>query len=170
MKDVFCSKSLPIRLKTNIFEAACISILLYGCESWVINQKMSNTLNSFATNCYRIMLGIKKLDKISNEAVYSKVSRNQLALQVQQRQLRFVGHSLRRPENHQINQYVLYAPNERHGARRRGRPRTLYHTYIGKLINSDTPPTVDEMRKTAQDKAKWRKFVADCKPIMFAAD
>ena len=83
MKDVFCSKSLPIRLKTNIFEAACISILLYGCESWVINQKMSNTLNSFATNCYRIMLGIKKLDKISNEAVYSKVGRNQLALQQQ---------------------------------------------------------------------------------------
>jgi hypothetical protein len=39
-----------------------------------------STLNSFATNCYRIMLGIKRIDIVSNEIVYNK-----LILQVQQR-------------------------------------------------------------------------------------
>ncbi|CAM4364063.1 unnamed protein product [Leuciscus chuanchicus] len=170
MKNVFLSKTLPIKLKLNIFEAACISILLYGCESWIINQKMQNSLNSFATSCYRIMLGIKKMDRISNKAVYEAVEKNQLILQIQQRQLRFVGHSLRRDLNDQINKYVLYAPEERHGKRSRGKPRTLYHTYIGKLINNDMPPTADEMRRAASNRTEWSKLVTDCKPVLFAAD
>ena len=36
MKDIFRSKNLPIKLKKNILQAACLSILLYGCESWII--------------------------------------------------------------------------------------------------------------------------------------
>ena len=111
MKDVFRSKIVPLQLKINIFEAACVSILLYGCESWIINQKLKSTLNSFATNCYRIMLGIKRIDKVSNEQVYKMVNRCQLTQRVQQRQLRFVGHCLRRDENdlikYVLNKYVL---------------------------------------------------------------
>jgi hypothetical protein len=35
MKALF-RKTLPTRVKIEIFNAACLSILLYGCESWVI--------------------------------------------------------------------------------------------------------------------------------------
>ena len=151
MNDVFCSKTLPVSLKINIFEAVCIYILLYGYESWIINEKAKHALNSFATNCYRIMLGIKKLDKVSNKAVYEQVGKDQLILQIQQRQLRFVGHSLRRTG--QIGDCVLYTPDERHGKR----SRTKYHTYIGKLINSGAPPTTNEIRELASNRTEWRK-------------
>jgi hypothetical protein len=176
MKDVFRSKSVPIRLKVNIFEAACVSILLYGCESWIINKKLNNTLNSFATNCYRIMLGIKRIDKVSNDIVYETVGRDKLTLQVQQRQLRFVGHSLRRHEKDPINKYVFWAPDERHGHRCAGRPRTLYHQYIGKLINRHTPPTANELRNVARSgtpdhaRNEWKKFVTGLKLAQFDVD
>ena len=176
MKDVFRSKSVPTGLKVNIFEAACVSILLYGCESWIIDKKLNNTLNSFTTNCYRIMLGIKRIDKVSNDIVYRTVGRDKLTLQVQQRQLRFVGHSLRRNENDPINKYVFWAPEERHGKRSVGRTHTLYHQYIGKLINRDTPPTANEMRNVARSgthdlaRKAWKKFVTDLKPALFDAD
>jgi hypothetical protein len=85
MKDVFRSKSVPTWLKVNIFEAACVSILLYGCESWIIGKKLNNTLNSFATNCYIIMLGIKRIDSVSNDIFNGKVGRDKLTLQIQQR-------------------------------------------------------------------------------------
>jgi hypothetical protein len=65
---------------------------LIWMRSW-IDKKLNNTLNSFATNCYRIMLSIKWIE-VSNDIVYEKVGRDKLTLQVQQRQLRFVGHSL----------------------------------------------------------------------------
>ena len=170
MKDVFTSKTLSIELKTNIFEAACVSILLDGCESWVITEKLASSPNSYATNCYRIMLGIKRLDKVSNKTLYEKVGKHQFTHEIQRRKLRFVDHSLRRDKNDLINKYVLYAPEERHGQRSRGRPHILYHQYIGKLINSDTPPVSDEMRNAEEDRRGWRTFVTDCKPALFAAD
>ena len=33
------------------------SILLYGCESGVLTQKLEDYIHSYATNCYRIILG-----------------------------------------------------------------------------------------------------------------
>ena len=115
LKDIFRSNNLPIRLKTNIFQAACLSILLYGCESWIITQKLEQNLNSFATNCYRVILNIKRLDRVSNAEIYHKIGIDPLVLQIQRRQLRYVGHSLRKPEFELINKYVLYQPIERHG-------------------------------------------------------
>jgi hypothetical protein len=56
------------------------------------------------------MLGIKRIDKVSNYIVYGKVGRDKLTLQIQQRQLRFVGHSLRRNENDPISKYVFWVP------------------------------------------------------------
>ncbi|GAA6077073.1 uncharacterized protein LOC118408508 [Tachysurus ichikawai] len=55
MKDIYRSKNLPIGLKTNMFQVVCLPILLYGCESWIITQKLKQSLNSFATNCYRVV-------------------------------------------------------------------------------------------------------------------
>ncbi|RXN37862.1 endonuclease-reverse transcriptase [Labeo rohita] len=135
MKDIFRSNTLPIRLKTNIFQAACLSILLYGCESWILTEKLKQCLNSFATNCYRVMLNIKRLDRVSNVGIYQKIGIDPLDLQIQRRQLRYVGHCLRKQEHELINKYILYQPIERHGCRKRGRPKLLYPQYIGTLIN-----------------------------------
>ncbi|KAL0159315.1 hypothetical protein M9458_043040, partial [Cirrhinus mrigala] len=99
MKDIFRSNTLPIRLKTNIFQAACLSILLYGCESWILTEKLKQCLNSFATNCYRVMLNIKRLDRVSNVEIYQKIGIDPLDLQIQRRQLRYVGHCLRKQEH-----------------------------------------------------------------------
>jgi hypothetical protein len=71
------------------------------------------------------MLGIKRIDKVSNDIVYEKVGRDKLTLQVQQRQLRFVGHSLRRNENDPITKYVLWAPDERHRQRAADHARSI---------------------------------------------
>ena len=73
MKDVFRSNTINIGLKKRLFQATCLAILLYGCESWILNNKLEKSLNSFATNCYRVMLGIKRLDKTSNKEVYKRI-------------------------------------------------------------------------------------------------
>ncbi len=97
-------------------------------------------------------------------------------MQVKQRQIRFVGHSLRRNENDPINKYVFWAPEERHGKRSVGRTHTLYHQYIGKLINRDTPPTANEMRNVARSgttdhaRNEWKKFVTGLKLAQFDVD
>ena len=102
------SKIVPLPLKINIFKAAVLAILLYGCESWILTENLEKSLNSFATNCYRIMLNIRRLDKKRNEDIYKMVAQEPLAVIVQQRQLRFLGHCLRKDEEELINKYVIY--------------------------------------------------------------
>ena len=48
-------------LQQKLFNTTCVTILLYGCESWVISQDMENKINAFATSCYRVMLNISAL-------------------------------------------------------------------------------------------------------------
>ena len=171
MKDVFRSTTIPIHLKVNIWKAACLSILLYGCESWIISKKLENSLNSFATSCYRVMLNVKRLDKVSNNKILESVGiKHPLNLTVQRRQLKFVGHSLRRAEDELINEYVLYTPEPYHGKRGAGRPPLLYPDYIAKLINNNTPPTIKEIRRAAQNRQEWQRIVDACIPTSFAVD
>ena len=171
MKALFRSKSLPIRIKIDIFSSACLSILLYGSESWVITNQLEQSLDSFATNCYRVMLNIKRVDHISNNEVYQLVKMDRLTTTIQRRQLRYVGHCLRKNKDELINQCVLYYPKPSHGKTKPGRPPMAYPDYIGKLINNDTPPSVDEIRKAASDRSEWKRKIVDaCKPVLFAAD
>ena len=59
MKDIWKSIKISLTLKINIFKASCLSILLYGSESWIITQKLADNLYCFATNCFRNMQNIK---------------------------------------------------------------------------------------------------------------
>ena len=96
MKNSWKSTTIPIYLKINVFRASCLSILLYGSESWIITSKIEKTLNSFDTSYYRIILNIKQLDKISNNTIYKTVKQEPLTQTIQQQQLRFIGYCLRR--------------------------------------------------------------------------
>ena len=93
---------------------------------------------------------------ISNSEIYHRIESatgkkvEPLILQIQKRQLRYVGHCLRKPEDELINKYVLYTPKTSHGKRSRGNPKPTYPDYIGRLINKDVPPSADEIRIMAK--------------------
>ena len=76
------------------------------------------------------MLGIKSLNFISNEEVLRQVHQEKLVQLIQQRQPRFLGHILRKPEDELANKYALY--DRRHGKRKVG-PKTLFNQYIANV-------------------------------------
>ena len=168
LERLWRSKSVPTNLKVNLFKATCLSILLHGCEGWTLTKTLEDKLNSYATSCYRIMLGIKRLDFISNEEVLRQVQQEKLVQLIQQRQLRFLGHILRKPEDEPANKYALYHP--RHGKRKVGRPKTLFHQYIARVMCQDNPPTPEEIRLMTQDRTNWGKLVADCGAVGWVSE
>ena len=89
------------------------------------------------------MLNIHWSESITNGILYELTNQRPLSETIQQRQLRFIGHSLRRSPNELINQYALYTPKENNGKRRIGRPATIYAKYIDK--------TGDQSRNMDQD-------------------
>ena len=52
LEQLLKSPHISITTKVKLFNTTCVTILLYGCESWVISQDMENKINAFATSCY----------------------------------------------------------------------------------------------------------------------
>lgn len=155
MTNIWQSDDIPIDLKVRLFHSICLSILLYGSEAWVLTKTMTQRIDSFATSCYRIMLKIKRLDKIRNERVLQIVNQPPLSVTVKERQLRRLGHTLRADRVTLQHKFAVYFPL--HGKRKPGRPRTQYHQYIKQITGLGS----EELSLKASDRDKWRSLVVD---------
>ncbi|KAI8489167.1 hypothetical protein Bbelb_331520 [Branchiostoma belcheri] len=159
LEKIWRSPSISTSTKLKLFNTTCVTILLYGCESWVITGDMENKLISFATSCYRVMLNIKRLDHVSNAWIYKLTNTRPLITMVRQRQLRFLGHALRMPVGEPCRTYALYVPT--HGKRRPGRQRLDYLGYVRNLLGDtegDLRP--EDIANLAADRRSWGRLVA----------
>ena len=82
LKNIWFSKSTRIEVRSLRFQAASTSILLYGSETWILSEKIGRSLDSFAINCYRIMMGIKHTDKVTDEEIYKRTHQMPLSSKV----------------------------------------------------------------------------------------
>ncbi|XP_035696849.1 uncharacterized protein LOC118430246 [Branchiostoma floridae] len=116
---------------------------------------MENKINSFATSCYRIMLSIKRIDRVPNSTIYDMTKTKPLIQHVRLRQLNFLGHVLRMPEDEPVSLYALYVSP--HGRRRLGRQPTSYLQYVQWLMG-DGQITPRQLRQLAADRRNWRRL------------
>ena len=126
------AQAYPFQQKVKLLNTTCVTILLYGCKSWVVSQDMECKINAFATSCNRITLGIRRRDHVTNSSIYSMTNSEPLVYCVRKRQLRFLGHVIRLPEDEpaRIPEDMLSIHIPPHGKRRPGRPRTSLISYI----------------------------------------
>ena len=119
-----CPSNLdPTKIK--LFDTTCVTVLPNGCESWVLSKARESEINASGTLCYRIMLNIKRIDRLSNAIIYDLTQAAPLVENVRTRQLIFLGHVLGLPDDEPCKEYALYIPP--HGKRKPGRQRTLFH-------------------------------------------
>ena len=165
LKHILTSKLVAIDTKLRLFDAVCLSILLYGAESWLLNDALASKLDVYARNCYRIILGINQSeDHVANEELYKRTNRHPVKATIRERQLRFVGHCLRMQSDEPTHIYALYTRKERATeiqTRRQGRPKRNYYDQIADYICDikGLKPTPTEIVKAAQDRSNWRKIV-----------
>jgi hypothetical protein len=159
MERIWKAEHLDLALKLRIFQASVLSVLLYGCESWVINDQLMSKINSFATSCYRALLGVGRLDKIANNEILTRVGKPPLINTVRRRQLGWLGHVLRRDEREPVRIFALYIPE--HGNPGRGKPPLTYLKQTASLLSS-TPDqvTVDHIAKWANKRKEWHDRTA----------
>ncbi|MGA9038985.1 MAG: reverse transcriptase domain-containing protein, partial [Terriglobales bacterium] len=136
MKKVWNSKEISTDLKIKIFNVTCIPVLLYGCETWILTEKLKSDLDIFALNCYRWLLGIRKINKIKNEIIYNRVGKCPLHETVQMRQKNFIIKTQNKPDGNIAKTYLTYVPE--HGKRRVGKPARSYGGYIASLMVDPT--------------------------------
>ena len=102
------------------------------------------------------MLGHKRIDHIRNTDILRTIKQQPLSNTIKERQLRWLGHILRKDEATLVNRFSLYAPQI--GKRKPGRPKTTYTKYI---LSLTAMSTVHDVTEKVLDRDECRKMVVD---------
>ena len=134
-------------LKKRFFIATVESILIYGCESWALNDKLEKTLNGTYTRMLRRVLNVHWSSHTTNEELYGELP--VLTDKIAVRRLQLAGHCYRHPEL-TTQKVLLWEPT--HGHRVSGRPRT---TYVETLKHDTGATSTIELASMMRDRKLW---------------
>ena len=133
-----------------------MSTLLYGSECWRMTETDLSRLRSFHTTCLRKILRIFWPRKINNEELLRRCRQEDMETIITKRRWRWIGHVLRRERDSIVRISLHWTPD---GKRKKGRPRTTWRRTVEsemKVLHQTWGP----LTKLAQDRSKWKAFVA----------
>ena len=161
LNNIWNSTQLTRNLKIRFFKTNCVSVLLYGSETWRMTSKIENRIQVFVNRCLRRILKIRWPEKIRNEELWRRTNCEQMKAVIKRRKWNWIGHTVRRPVGDIAKTALDWNPQ---GTRKRGRPKiTWKRTVVDEA--SKAGKTWTEVKALAQNRTRWRLFVdALCSP------
>ena len=143
---------LTDKMKRSFFQAAVVSILLYGCTTWTLTKRLEKKLDSNYTRMLRAILNKSRRKHPTKYQLYGHLPPTTKTIQF--RRTRHVGHCWRSSDE-LISDVLLWTPS--YGRAKAGRPA---RTYIQQLCE-DTGCGPEDMPEAMNDREKWRERVRD---------
>ena len=157
LTPIWRSNQLTLRTKVRIFNSNVKSVLLYGCETWLVTDEVTKKLQVFVNRCLRRILRIWWPNRITNEELHRRCEQEPIYLQVRRRKWGWIGHTLRRDADTICRQALDWNPQ---GSRRRGAPkRTWRRSLENEIKEADSNNTWRQIKYKAQNRSDWRNFV-----------
>ena len=152
-QKLLCSSSISLANRKLLLKTYVWSIAMYGCETWTIREAERKRLEAFEMWCYRRMMNIKWMDKITNEEVLGRIGeRRTLWKSLKKRRGQMMGHTLR--HGGLLRDILEGEVGKKRG---RGRPRL---EYFNQIIGDMGCQTFREVKQLAGDRVEWRRIVA----------
>ena len=159
---VFESKKVPYPCKKLVYEGIVLSILLYGCEAWVLSEKSVSRLRSFHRKATRQMCRVTTshtwLHGVTSEALEDRVGLRSIECYVSQRRLQWVGSVMRMKVERLPRQLISSWVNH---SRPVGRPLLNYGQSLDKDLRRVGFGVEDNWSEIAQDKNRWAKIMKE---------
>ena len=140
------------KMKRSFFQAALVSILLYGCTTWTLKKRLKKKLDSNYTRMLRAILNKSWRQHPTRHQLYGHLPPITKTMQV--RRTRHAGHCWR-SRDELISDVLQWTPA--YGQAKAGR---LARTYIEQL-REDTGCNPEYLLKAMNDREKWRERVRD---------
>ena len=150
--SIIWKSDLTDKMKRSFFQAAVVSILLYGCTTWTLTKKLEKKLDGNYTRMLRAILNKSWRQHPTRHQLYGHLLPITKTIQV--RQTRHAGHCWR-SRDELISDVLLWTPT--HGRAKAGRPA---RTYIQQLCE-DTGCSPEDLPEAMNDREKWRERVRD---------
>ena len=119
--SVIWKSDLTDKIKRSFFQAVVVSILLYGCTTWMLTKRMDKKLDGNYTRMLRAILNKSWRQHPTKQQLYSHLPPIMKTIQV--RQTRHVEHC-RRSRDELISDILLWTPL--HGRAKAGQPARTY--------------------------------------------
>jgi hypothetical protein len=74
------------------------SLLLYGCETWLVTSEIQRKIQTFVNRCLRYILRIWWSKIISNKDLWRVTGQEDINLEIRKRKFRWIGHTLRKED------------------------------------------------------------------------
>ena len=150
--SIIWKSDLTDKMKRSFFQAAVVSILLYGCTTWTLTKRLERRLDGNYTRMLRAVLNMSWRQHPTRLQLYGHLPPITKTIQV--RRTRHAGHCWR-SKDELISDVLLWTPT--YGCARVGRPA---RTYIQQLCE-DTGCNPEDLPEAMNDREKWRERVKD---------
>ena len=150
--SIIWKSDLTDKMKRSFFQAAVVSILLYGCTTWTLTKRLEKKLDGNYTRMLRAILNKSWRQHPSRHKLYGHLL--PITKTIQTRRTRHAGLCLR-SRDELISDVLLCTPT--YDREKAGRPA---RTYIQQLCE-DTGCSPEDIPEAMNDREKWRERVRD---------
>ena len=150
--SIIWNSDLTDKMKRSFFQAAVVSILLYGCTTWTLRKRLEKKLDGNYTRMLRVILNKSGWQHPTRHQLYGHLPPITKTIQV--RRTRHAGHYWR-SRDELISDVLLWTPT--HGRAKAGRPA---RTYIQQLCE-DTGCCPEDLPEAMNDREKGEETVRD---------
>ena len=144
-QSIIWVSDLTDKMKRSLFQAAAVSILLYGCTTWTLTKRLEKELDGNYTRMLRAILNKSCRQHLTRHQLYGYLP--PITKTVQVRPARHAGHCWR-SRDELIRDVLLWTPT--YGRTKVGRPAG---TYIQQLCE-DTGCSPEELPEAMNDREK----------------
>ena len=140
------------KMKRSFFQAALVSILLYGCTTWMLTKRLDKKLDGNYTRMLRAIFNRSWRQHPTRHQLYGHLPPITKTIQV--RRTRHARHCWK-SRAELICDVLLWTPT--YGRAKAGRPARTYIQQLGE----DTGCSPEDLPEAMNDREKWRERVRD---------
>jgi hypothetical protein len=96
LQKIWQSTHIHESTKNIIFNSCVNSVLLNGCETWLISNEIQIKLQSFINRCQRYICRIWWPTVVSNKKLWKETNQENINIELRQHKFRWIGHTLRK--------------------------------------------------------------------------
>ena len=150
--SIIWKSNLTDKMKRSFFQAAVVSVLLYGCTTWTLTKRLEKKLDGNYTRILQPILNKSWQQHPTRRQLYGHLP--PVTKTIQAKRTRHAGHCWR-SKDEIVSDVLLWTPT--YGQSKAGRPA---QTYIQQLCD-DTGCNPEDLPEAMNDRETWRERVRD---------
>ena len=150
--SIIWKSDLIDKMKRSFFQSAVVSILLYGCTTWTLTERLEKKLDSTYTRMLLAIFNKSWRQHPTKHQLYGHL--HPITKTIQVRRTRHAGHRWISIDK-LLSDVLVWTPS--YGQAKAGRPA---RTYIQQLCE-DTGYSPEDLPEAMKNREEWREWVRD---------